>query len=485
MEQQAPRPLYRRLSPAEIRGVYRLGETEVVMLVETLQDRIADLEARLQALEDRVAQNSRNSHQPPSSDGLSKPHPKSLRTPSGRKPGGQPGHAGRTLQPVAKPDRIIPHRLQRCPCGACGGQWLTDQPVVDYEKRQVFELPPQALVVSEHRAEVKICPVSGQRVRADFPEGVRAPAQYGPRFQSLMVYLNQQQFIPSERLTQLCEDLFGQPLSEATLQAANERTAAQLSDFEKALAELLVQAALVHLDETGLRVEGKLHWLHVASTDKLTFYGVHPKRGAEAMADFDIVPRCPNWVIHDHWAPYFTFENCGHALCNQHLLRELKFLAEEHQEAWAAKLSHYLLHLKERLDKEGPLDKGSFKSVLARFRALVRQGRERHPAPAQRTRQSKAGALLTRLENSEACFLVFLMDPVVPFTNNQGEQDLRMMKTRQKISGGFRTLKGARIFARIRSYLSTCRKQGLNLWAAIQKAMTGQPFIPQMSVAPT
>jgi transposase len=149
-----------------------------------------------------------------------------------------------------------------------------------------------------------------------------------------MVYLNQQQLLPSERLTQLCEDLFGQPFSEATLQAANQRAAAQLSDFEAALAELLVGAALVHLDETGVRVEGKLHWLHVVSTDKLTCYSVHHKRGAEAMEAFGIVPRCHNWVIHDHWAPYFTFGNCVHALCNQHLLRELKFLAEEHQEAW-------------------------------------------------------------------------------------------------------------------------------------------------------
>jgi transposase len=491
MEPQPPAKI-RRLSPEEIRVVYRAGEDAVVALVQALQDHIERLEQRVEHLENRVkelegrlAENSSNSHRPPASDGLNKPAPKSLRVKSGRKPGGQPGHLGRTLQPVSKPDHIIPHRLGRCPCGTCGGQWLGDQPVVDYEKRQIFELPQQALVVSEHRAEVKICPVSGQRVRADFPDGINAPAQYGPRFQSLMVYLNQQQFIPSERLTQLCEDLFGQPLSEATLQAANERTAAQLSDFEKALAERLVQAALVHLDETGLRVEGRLHWLHVASTDTLTFYGVHPKRGAEAMEAFGIVPRCHNWVIHDHWAPYFTFENCVHALCNQHLLRELKFLAEEHQEAWAAKLSHYLLHLKERLDQEGPLEDGPFMSVLARFRALVRQGRERHPAPAKRTRQSKAGALLTRLENFDACFLVFLMDPVVPFTNNQGEQDLRMMKTRQKISGGFRTHKGARIFARIRSYLSTCRKHGLNLWAAIQKAMKGHPFIPQISSAPT
>jgi transposase len=354
--------------------------------------------------------------------------------------------------------------------------------VADYERRQVFELPEQHLVVTEHQAEIKICPVSGQRVQAEFPAGVAAPVQYGPRFQGLMVYLNQQQFIPSERLTQLSEDLFGQPFSEATLQAANERAAAQLCDFEKALAEQLVREALVHLDESGVRVEGKLHWLHVASTAKYTFYGIHPKRGTEALEAFDIVPRCRGWLMHDHWVAYFTYENCVHALCNQHLLRELKFLAEDQQEDWAADLGGYLRHLHKRVQEEGHLDEAQYQRAQARFRALVRCGRERHPGQAGR--QSKAANLLDRLEGFDVCFLAFLWEPAVPFTNNQAEQDIRMIKVRQKISGGFRTLKGARIFARIRSYLSTCRKHGLNLWMAIQRAMIGEPFMLSPSSVP-
>jgi transposase len=496
MERSFPQPTTARLSPDQIRAVYRQGEAAVVALVEALQDRIEHLErlvseqgatirrleGRVEALEARLGQNSRNSHKPPSSDGLSKPPPKSLRTPSGRKAGGQPGHAGRTLQPVAKPNQTVAHRLSRCPCGRCGGCWLEDQPVVDLEKRQVFELPEPALVVTEHQAEIKVCPVSGLRVRAQFPPQVNAPAQYGARFQGLMVYLNQQQFIPSERLTQLCEDLFGQPLSEATLQSATERTAAQLNGFEQALAQLLVRAALVHLDETGMRVEARLHWLHVVSTDKLTFYGVHPKRGTEALDAFEIVPRCRGWAVHDHWAPYFTYGDCLHALCNQHLLRELKFLAEEQQQTWAAELSRYLLHLKQRVQAEGCLGESQFQSVHSRFRALVRRGRELHPPRAGR--QSKAANLLDRLESFDLHFLAFLWEPLVPFTNNQAEQDLRMMKVRQKISGGFRTLKGARIFARIRSYLSTCRKHGLNLWSTLQQALLGEPFIPSPLTVP-
>ena len=238
--------------------------------IQQLEQQVRELQRANQSLNGRLAQNSRTSHKPPSTDGLSKPPPKSLREPSGRKPGGQPGHVGRASQPVAKADTIIPHRLERCPCGRCGGRSLRNQPVLRYEKRQVFDLPQRPLEVTEHQAEVKVCPVSGREVTAAFPPEVTAPVQYGRRFQSLLVYLNQQQLIPSARLVQLCEDLFGQPVSEATVQAANERVAARLGGFEAAVAAELVQAALVHLDERGVRVAGRLHWLHVLSTAKLT-----------------------------------------------------------------------------------------------------------------------------------------------------------------------------------------------------------------------
>jgi transposase len=491
MELSAPQPRSPQLSPEDIRAVYRAGESAVVALVQALQSHIAQLELRVEHLQTRVAElearlarDSTNSHQPPASDGWHKPPPRSLREKSGRKPGGQPGHAGRTLQPVPQPDRLVVHPLERCPCGRCGGCSLREQPVLEYEKRQVFELPEPALVVTEHRAEVKVCPVSGQWVRAEFPAEARAPAQYGPRFQGLLVYLNQQHFVPSERLTQLCEDLYGQPLSEGAVQAANERVAQHLSAFERSVADQLVQAALVHVDESGVRVAGKLHWLHVASTAQLTCYGIHPKRGRAALDELGIVPRCRNWVLHDHWPPYFTYPDCRHALCNQHLLRELKFLAQERQEAWAQNLKQYLQHCHQRRQKEGPLGPPQFRSVRTRFRALVRAGRQDHPRRTGRQRQSPAANLLDRLEAHEGSFLAFLSEPGVPFTNNQAEQDIRMLKVRQKISGGFRTPRGAQIFARIRSYLSTCRKQGRNLWTALQQAVVGQPFIPEPSTDP-
>ena len=431
--------------------------------------------------------------------GLSKPSPKSLRTPSGRKPGGQPGPPGQTLQRVEHPDHILVHPLEVCP--QCGGGGLGREPALDDESRQVFDLPPRSLEVTEHRAPIKSCPHCGQEVKAPFPAPVSAPVQYGPRFQSLMVYLNQQQLLPYDRLAlwsklhsgpalsggystglaRLCEDLYGQPLSAATLAAANERADHHLESFAQALARQVPQAQVVHLDESGLRVAGTLHWLHVASTSQLTFYGVHPKRGTEAIDALDIVGACRQWVVHDHWKPCFSHTECLHALCNEHRLGELKFLWEEQQEVGARQMSDLLLELQRRGQKRGEFNPRPFKRAWKRYRLVVRRGRYRHPRRAAgqgRCAQSQAANLLDRLEDFDLSILAFLWDERVPLTNNQAEQDIRMIKGRQKISGCFRTLRGAQIFCRIRSYLSTCRKQGQNLWLALQSAVNGTPFIP-------
>jgi transposase len=468
----------------ELLALARSQPEALVEIILVLQERLAQLEQRVKQLEAQLARNSQNSNKPPSSDGLSKPNPKNLRTPSGRKPGGQPGHPGQTLQRSKNPDHILIHELAVCP--QCGGGGLSREPVLDYESRQIFDLPPRSLEVTEHRAQIKCCPHCAAQVRAEFPVGVSAPVQYGPRFQSLMVYLNQQQLLPYDRLAQLCEDLFGQPLSAGTLVAANERAFEQLEPFAQALVNQVPQAPVVHLDESGLRVAGKLHWLHVASTSQLTFYGVHPKRGTEAMDALGIVGACRQWVVHDHWKPYFSYQECLHALCNQHLLRELKFLWEEQQEVWARQLSDLLLALHRRRQKHGGLGERQFKRALKDYRAVVRRGRHRHPRRPSgqgRCAQSKAANLLDRLEDFEGSILAFLWDEQVPFTNNQGEQDIRMIKVRQKISGCFRTLHGAQMFCRIRSYLSTCRKQRRNLWEAIQRAVLGRPFIPSCPAA--
>jgi len=362
---------------------------------------------------------------------------------------------------------------------------LQGQPVLDYERRQVFDLPPLRLEVTEHQAEIKQCPISGLTVTAAFPADVPAPVQYGPHFRGFTLYLSNQQLLPFDRLRQTCLDLFGQPLSLGTLTQTNEQAYRTLDPVQSAIVRGLIQAAVVNVDESGLRVAGRLHWLHVASTPSLTFYGVHDKRGTEAMDALGVLPYCRRWLVHDHWKSYYKYDAL-HALCNQHLLRELKFLAEENHQAWAAELSRFLLEWKDHPLTLLGLAEEHFKKAHTSYKAIVRQGRREHPRrqPGQgRTQQSKAANLLDRLEDYDLCVLAFLIDPNVPFTNNQGEQDIRMIKVKQKISGCFRTLAGAQVFARIRSYLSTCRKQGCNLWEACHQVVIGQPFMPNTPTA--
>jgi transposase len=459
------------------------SQPEVVVdrLLET-EKQVRDLLSKVRHLEDRVALKSANSSKPPSSDGLTKPAPRNLREKTGRKPGGQPGHPGHTLKAVKKPDHIQIHPLQTCPCGQCDGVSLVNQPVLNYERRQVFDLPPLNLVVTEHQAEIKQCPISGLTVKAAFPSAVNAPVQYGPNFQGFTLYFFNQQLLPFDRLRQTCLDLFGQPLSLGTLTRTNACAYQTLAPVESAIISGLIQAPVVHLDESGIRVADKLHWLHVACTAGLTYYGVHGKRGSEAMDALGVLPHCRLWLMHDHWKAYYKYDAL-HALCNQHLLRELKFLTEEHHQQWAADLSRFLLDWKEDPRTKLGLDEELFAQAHARYKAILRQGRRSHPRRQSgqgRTRQAKAANLLDRLEDYDLSVLAFLIDPNVPFTNNQGEQDIRMIKVKQKISGSFRTLSGAESFARVRSYLSTCRKQGRNLWDACYQAIIGQPFMPDI-----
>ena len=461
-------------------------EAVVELLVES-EMLVAALLAENRELKGRLALDSTNSSKPPSSDGYKKASVRNLREKSTRKPGGQPGHPGHTLEPVKNPDHKQVHTLHTCPCGQCGGVSLENEPVLGHECRQVFDLPPLRMEVTEHQAEIKQCPVSGLRVKATFPCRVEAPVQYGPHFRGFTLYLFNQQLLPFDRLRQTVRDLFGQPLSLGTLTQTNERAYQTLDPVAAAITRGLIAAPVVNVDESGVRVDGSLHWLHVACTADLTFYGVHARRGSEAMDALGILPHCHHWLMHDHWKPYYKYD-AFHALCNQHLLRELKFLAEENHQTWAGELSRFLLDCnKDPLAKAG-LDEEQFKRVHARYRAIVRKGRREHPRRRQgewRTKQGKAANLLDRLEDYDLCVLAFLIDPNVPFTNNQGEQDIRMIKVKQKISGCFRTLSGAQVFARIRSYLSTCRKQGRNLWEACYYAVIGQPFMPRMPTAGT
>ena len=448
------------------------------------------LVAYCQSLQDRVALNSRNSSKPPSQDGYAKPKPKSLRGTSGKKTGGQTGHPGATLKAVDKPDHIEVHAMSSCPCG-CGSD-LSKQPLLRYESRQVFDLPPQKLVVTEHRVEVKCCPLSGKLVHTPWPVGVNAPVQYGDDFLAWLVYLNTQQFVPLARISQMSFDLFGQHVSEETIQTAMKNIGQQLDPFSQTIKEQLLQQPVLHVDESGLRVEGALHWFHVLSTTGLTWYGVHRKRGREALDSFDFLPDFLGRLVHDCWKPYLILP-CLHALCVAHILRELIFIHEQCEQAWAKTMVDLLLDMNRKREGQKLVAPEFTTEQLnqwhQQYKEILREGRAVNPpiiplpdAPKKRGRkkQTKAQNLLDRLENHEEWVLAFLHDFLIPFTNNLAEQDIRMIKVKQKVSGSFRTFEGAELFATIRSYISTVRKQGRSIFQDLKAAIAGNPFIPSV-----
>src|SRR5690242_18803416 len=301
---------------------------------ERLHAENAVLTARLADLERRLGLNSRNSGRPPSSDGLKKPpRVSSLREPSGKTTGGQPGHPGKTLRRTETPDATINHYPKAC--AACG-EALSEAMAIGHVARQVFDLPePKPLLVTEHRAHGCRCGACGAQTRAAFPDGVSAPVQYGPRIGAIVLYLLHYQLLPEKRLAMLMADLFGVTLVAATIARISRDCAMRYAGFADAVRDLVAAAAVKHLDETGFRIGGKTQWLHIASTLRLTFYRVSSKRGS-------LLANVTGIIVHDHWKPYYTMAGVLHALCNAHHLRELKALVEIEQEDWARKMQRLL-----------------------------------------------------------------------------------------------------------------------------------------------
>ncbi len=453
-----------------------------------LREQLVALLARVQELEARLAKDSHNSAKPPSSDGLAR-KTKSLRKPSGKKPGGQLGHRGETLRLVATPDAVVEHRPAVCVhCQAS----LDGAPVVLRERRQVHELPPVRLAICEHQALHVRCPSCQHVTVGTFPAEAPSRAQYGPQIRALAVYLVEEQLVPLGRVQQMLADLFGMQLARGTLVAWVQQAARVLAPVEEQIKRALQRVPVLHSDETGVRRAGRLAWVHVASTAQLTHYAVHTKRGAQATDAIGILPGFTGVSVHDGWASNWSYTRCRHALCNIHHLRELTFLEEQYQQAWAKELKDLLRAMHAAADQARAqglrcLGAAQREPLLARYRALLAAGLAANPPPPRRpgqrgrVKQSPARNLLERLCVHQDQVLAFLNDLSIPFDNNQAERDLRGLKMHQKVSGCFRSDPGADAFVRLRGYLSSLRKQGRALLAALQAIFAGQPIYPEFA----
>jgi transposase len=428
----------------------------------------------IEKLKEKLNKNSNNSSKPPSSDGLSRPNRSQSMRPKGKKKsGGQKGHRGHTLLQTTEPDYIVPHDVSVCSECSKDLSTVAHSRVI---KRQVIDIPLPKAKVTEHQALVKECPQCLSKVTGEFPADVTAQVQYGANIKSFALYLQHQHFIPEDRLQELFVDLFGVKLATATLNRFTEKLHHTLDKFEQNVLTSVNQSTVKHLDETGFRISGKTQWLHVASTDLFTYYHVNAKRKA-------LLPELQNTVVHDHWKPYYQLEDVIHALCNAHHLRELNAFIES-KELWAKKMKRFLLlGLKYRQHYgEKPIPPDKIDRLIEIYHKILKQGFDYHEALPPFSEKPKRGRikhrpghnLLFRLRNYCGDVLRFLTDPDVPFTNNQAERDIRMMKCKQKISGGFRTSTGAEQFARIRGFISTARKQQWNILESITNALNSQ-----------
>jgi transposase len=456
---------------------------ELRAMVEALTARMNALEAENAELKRQLGQNSRNSSKPPSSDSpFVKPAPKSLRRRSGRKPGGQPGHPGSTLALVDNPTQRRRH--EPGPCTGCGAD-LVDAPEVGMERRQVFDLPPMRVQVIEHQLIARRCGC-GTTSTGTAPQGVTAPVQYGPRITAIVVYLYVGQFLSKKRTAAALAELFGTPVCEGTVAKMAKRAADGLEGFLTEVGDRIAEAEVAGFDETGLRVAGKLHWVHCARTGKYTLITCHPKRGTKGIDAAGVLGRFRGIAVHDAWAPYDTYVEVGHQLCCAHALRELAAVTDTQPAdtdwCWATQTADALVAM-QKLVAEAisagaeRLDPDMLGQQLRLYRSAVQIGITATAARSDKAMR-KHNALARRLRDRQDDYLRFTNDWRIPPDNNGSERDIRMIKLRQKVSGCLRTLTGATQFCAIRSYLSTAAKHGRNFFDTLVMLAEGRPWLP-------
>ena len=449
----------------------------IVMVVSFFEGQLSEKDRRIKELENQLSKNSQNSSKPPSTDKpYDKPAPKSRRKQTGKKAGGQKGHKGTTLKMVEKPDNYEYHKVSTCK--NCGSN-LANTSVSKIQRRQVYDIPPLNIQVTEHQSELKICTCGCQNT--NFPSEVSHYVQYGSRIKGLMVYLQNYQLLPYSRTSELVADLFGHKISCGTLHTVQKTAYNKLEDFEINLKTLLTIATVAGFDETGFRVLTSCWWLHSCSTDSHAYYEVHKKRGSEAMDEIGILPNFEGIAIHDFWSSYLKY-TCTHGLCNAHLIRELTFIHERLGEDWAKELIDLLIEIKMAKDNaiqanqtiQTALASNILKQFDEKYDKIVNKGLKANPFSPPvylegqkkkrgRHKKTKQRNLLERLRDYKSDIIRFCKDFRVPFDNNFSERDIRMMKLKQKISGCFRSKQGAQYFARIRSFIMSARKQNRNI----------------------
>jgi transposase len=420
------------------------GDEVLAALVASLRRELADSQAalaeaaaelarardRISELEARLGQTPRNSSKPPSSEGLGKPppRPRSLRKKSGRKPGGQDGHEGRTLMQAARPDREVPHE-PAC-CGRCGAG-LAGRPVTGVERRQVFDLPPVKVTVTEHQLIERECGC-GHRTRGAAPEGAEAPAQYAPRIAAIIIYLYFGQFLSKKRTAQALAGLFGIPLSPGTVAGITSRAAGRLDDFLERAWEEIAASPVAGFDETGFRVEGRLHWVHCARTGKYALLTVHPRRGTEAMEAMGVLPSFAGIAVHDAWAPYDSYTAPEHQLCCAHALRELQAVADcapGGDWCWAIQAAGAITGMQHLVSEaiantRDTVDPAALARLVTRYRSAALTGASQTAARSGKL-MKKHNAPDRRLLDRQDDYLHFTWDWRVPPDNNGSERDIR------------------------------------------------------------
>jgi transposase len=422
-------------------------------------------------LANRLNLNSTNSSKPPSSDPNRKKQPKRK---TGKKSGGQKGHVGSTLKKVDDPDKVELIKIDRSALPP--GKYRQ----VGFDTRQVFDIDISR-VVTEYRAQI-LEDDNGNRFVASFPENVTKAVQYGTGLKAHSVYMSQFQLVPYNRIQDHFADQLHIPISEGSIFNFNKEAYRLLIDFESRAKDELAASNVAHADETGINIGGKGHWLHCLSNDSWTLYHPHERRGLDAMNDMGVLPRFDGILCHDHWKPYYRID-CTHALCNAHHVRELTRAWEQDAQQWAQKLKNLLETINRKVDDAGgALDAKESEKYRRKYRNIIKQGEIECPEPIRpkkkgkrgRIKRSKSRNLLERLRDYEEDTLRFMDNELVPFSNNLSENDIRMTKVQQKISGCFRSTNGARIFCRVRSYLSTCRKQGIKSSEALELLFNGK-----------